>query len=110
MGSVVVEGTTVDVGIVIVALTTEDVGAEIIAPLALGTISLITGEIMASETLEAVDAFEPLLLLFPFGFSILCLGLLLGGGLTISGSNFPFLKSIHYTQNFWKQFKKCRTT
>jgi hypothetical protein len=96
----VVEGTTVDVGIVIVALTTEDIGAETVAPLALGTISLITGEIMASETLEAVDAFEPLLLLFPFGFSIFCLGLLLGGGLTISGSNFPFLKSIHYTRIF----------
>ena len=54
-----VEGTTIDVGIVIVALTTDDVGAETVAPLAVGTISLITGEIMASETLEAVDAFEP---------------------------------------------------
>ena len=109
MGSVVVEGTTVDVGIVIVTLTTEDVGAETVAPEALGIISLITGETIASETLEAVDAFEPLLLLFPFGFSIFCLGLLLGGGLTISGSSFPFLKSIHYTQNLWKQFTKCIT-
>jgi hypothetical protein len=105
----VVEGTTVDVGIVIVALTTEDIGAETVVPLALGTISLITGEIMASETLEAVDTFEPLLLLFPFGFSMFCLGLLLGGGLTISGSNFPFLKSIHYTRIFGNNTQKCRT-
>ena len=102
-----VEGTTVDVGIVIVALTTEDIGAETVVPLALGTISLITGDIMASETLEAVDTFEPLLLLF---ISMFCLGLLLGGGLTISGSNFPFLKSIHYTRIFGNNTQKCRTT
>ena len=100
MGSVVVEGTTVDVGIVIVALTTEDIGGETVAPLALGTISLITGEIIASETLEVVEGFEPLLLLFPFVTSMFYLGLFLGGGLTISGSDFPFLKSIHYTQDF----------
>ena len=99
MGSVVVEGTTIDVGIVIVALTTEDVGAETVAPLALGTISVITGEIVASETLETVAGFEPLLLLFPFVTSMFCLGLFLGGGLTISGSDFPFLRSIHYTQD-----------
>ena len=92
-----------DDGIAMVAGFIEDVGAETVAPVALGIISLITGETIASETLEAVDGFEPLLLLFPFGFSMLCLGLFLGGGLTISGSDLPFLKSIHYTQDFWKQ-------
>ena len=99
MGSVVVEGTTIDVGIVIVALTTKDVGAETVAPLALGAISVITGETIASETLEAVAGFDPLWLLFPFATSMFCLGFL-SGGLTISGSDFPFLRSIHYTQDF----------
>ncbi|KAK2369519.1 hypothetical protein QL285_082648 [Trifolium repens] len=91
MGSVVVEGATVDDGIAIMALITEDVGAET----------------DAYETFEAVDGFEPLLLLFPLGFSILCL-VFLGGGLTISGSDFPFLKSIHCTQDFGNK-RKYRT-
>ena len=101
MGSVVVRGATVDDGIAIVAFITEDVGADIVAPVTLVTASLITGEVMASETFEVVDGFEPLLLLFPIGFSIFCL-VFLGGGLTISGRDFPFLKSIHYTK-LWKQ-------
>jgi hypothetical protein len=100
MGSVVVEGIVVDIGIAMVAVTTEDVGAETVVPVTLGITSLITGEIMDSEALVAVDAFEPLLGLFPLGFSMFCLGLILGGGLTISGSDFPFLRSIHYAQNF----------
>jgi hypothetical protein len=103
MGSVVVEGTIVDIGIAIVAFTNENCGAEVDAPVALGIVSLITGETTASDTFETVVGLEPLLLLFPFGFSIFCLGLFLGGGLTISGSDFPFLRSIHYKQNFWKQ-------
>ncbi|KAK2368349.1 hypothetical protein QL285_081550 [Trifolium repens] len=97
MGSVVVEGTTVDDGIAIVAFITEDVGADIVAPITLVTASLITGEVMASETIEVVDGFEPLLSLFQVGFSMFGL-VFLGGGLTISGRDFPFLKSIHYTK------------
>ena len=95
MGSVVVRGATVDDGIAIVAFISEDVGADIVAPITLVTASLITGEVMASETFEVVDGFKPLLLLFPVGFSIFGL-VFLGGGLTISGRDFPFLKSIHY--------------
>ena len=48
MGSVVVEGATVDDGIAIVAVTIEDVGADTVAPITLVTASLITGEVMAS--------------------------------------------------------------
>ena len=97
MGSVVVEGTTVDDGIAIVAVTIEDVGADTVASITLVISSLITGGVMASETIEVVDGFEPLLLLFPVGFSIFGL-VFLGGGLTISGRDFPFLKSIYYTE------------
>ena len=101
MGSVVVKGATVEDGIAIVAFTTEDVRGDTVAPVTLVTTSLITGEVIASETFEVVEGFEPLLLLFPIGFSILCL-VFLGGGLTISGRDFLFLKSIHYTK-LWKQ-------
>jgi hypothetical protein len=94
MGSIVVEVATMGGGIAIEVFTIEDVGVEIDAPVTLVTISLITGETIVSETLEVVVGFEPLLLLFPFGFSMFCL-VFLGGGLTISGSDFPFLKSIH---------------
>ena len=50
MGSVVVRGATVDDGIAIVAFITEDVGADTVAPVTLVTASLITGEVMASDT------------------------------------------------------------
>jgi hypothetical protein len=82
MGSVVVKGVIVDDVIAIVAFITEDVRADTVAPITLVTASLITGEVMASETFEVVDGFKPLLLLFPIGFSIFCL-VFLGGGLTI---------------------------
>jgi hypothetical protein len=91
----VVEGAVVDDGISIVAVIIEDVGAETVAPVTLGIFSLITGETIAPEVLEAVEGFEPPLLLFPLELSMFDLVLFLGGGLTISGSNFPFLKSIH---------------
>jgi hypothetical protein len=94
IGSVVGEGAVVDDGIATVAFIIEDVGAETVAPVTLGIISLITGETIAAEVLEAVEGFEPPLLLFPFGFSMFGL-VFLTGGLTISGRDFPFLRSIH---------------
>jgi hypothetical protein len=64
MGSVV--DTTMEDGMDMVAFTIEDVGAEIVAPVTLVIISLITGETIASKTLEVVDGFDPILLLFPY--------------------------------------------
>jgi hypothetical protein len=80
----------------IVTPTIEQTGAEIVAPVTFDKISLITGEIIDYVTLDTLDVVEedgPLLLLFPFGLSVSCLTFL-GGGLTISGSDLPLLKSI----------------
>jgi hypothetical protein len=92
----VVEETTGDEFMGIVEPIIEDTGADTVASVTFDKISLITGEITGSVVLVTFIVVEDDdALLFAFGFSMLFLVVFLGGGLTISESNFPLLKSMH---------------